>query len=292
MLGELPAHHHGLAAAPGALAGRELDPALLDVGIVQRDPVVAALDAVASREVDALGGRVGLVRRDHTENHGLALLEAQRLPVAEQRGLAVLARRPDGDADIHDALPAVFAGPVVGALGRAATAASAAAAVSRTVSARVGVVMGCLLGCCEILSPKPEQGPRRVSPGSDSAAGEVDARWRGARPPGARRQGFNLWRLPLDGGKPTRLTDFDNVPLWAFEISPDGKTLFFTKGVESSDGVLIEDPLTSRVTRRLAACCRPGEISGPGIGRHRRAVDRAPVPPRNTSGYLRRIGIQ
>ena len=54
-------------------------------------------------------------------------------------------------------------------------------------------------------------------------------------------KGFNLWRLPLDGGKPTRLTDFDNVPLWAFEISPDGKTLFFTKGVESSDGVLIEN---------------------------------------------------
>ena len=54
-------------------------------------------------------------------------------------------------------------------------------------------------------------------------------------------RGFNLWRLPLDGGKPTKLTDFDNVPLWAFEISPDGKTLFFTKGVESSDAVLIEN---------------------------------------------------
>jgi Tol biopolymer transport system component len=52
-------------------------------------------------------------------------------------------------------------------------------------------------------------------------------------------RGFNLWRLPLDGGKVTKLTDFDNVPLRAFEISPDGKRLFFTKGVESSDAVLI-----------------------------------------------------
>ena len=41
--------------------------------------------------------------------------------------------------------------------------------------------------------------------------------------------------------KLTKLTDFDNVPLRAFEISPDGKRLFFTKGVESSDAVLIEN---------------------------------------------------
>ncbi len=54
-------------------------------------------------------------------------------------------------------------------------------------------------------------------------------------------RGFNLWRLPLGGGKLTKLTDFDGVNLWDWVISPDGKTLFFTKGAESSDAVLIEN---------------------------------------------------
>jgi len=53
--------------------------------------------------------------------------------------------------------------------------------------------------------------------------------------------GYNLWRLPLDGGPTTRLTDFDGIQLWDYWITPDGKTLFYTQGVETSDAVLIEN---------------------------------------------------
>jgi serine/threonine protein kinase len=53
-------------------------------------------------------------------------------------------------------------------------------------------------------------------------------------------QGYNLWRLPLDGSPIERLTDFEGVQLWDSAISPDGKTLFFTKGVQTQDAVLIE----------------------------------------------------
>ncbi len=53
--------------------------------------------------------------------------------------------------------------------------------------------------------------------------------------------GYNLWRLPLDGSPLERLTDFKDVQIWDYAISPDAKTLFFTKGVENSDAVLIEN---------------------------------------------------
>jgi serine/threonine protein kinase/Tol biopolymer transport system component len=51
----------------------------------------------------------------------------------------------------------------------------------------------------------------------------------------------NLWRLPLDGGEPEQLTDFDERRMYWYEISPDGKTLVVTRGVLVRDAVLIEN---------------------------------------------------
>jgi Tol biopolymer transport system component len=51
----------------------------------------------------------------------------------------------------------------------------------------------------------------------------------------------NLYRLPLDGGPPLRLTDFDDRRMYWFEIAPDGETLVVTRGELSRDAVLIEN---------------------------------------------------
>ena len=51
----------------------------------------------------------------------------------------------------------------------------------------------------------------------------------------------NLWRLPLDGGEPERLTDFDERRMYWYELSPDGKTLAVTRGELLRDAVLIEN---------------------------------------------------
>jgi serine/threonine protein kinase/Tol biopolymer transport system component len=52
--------------------------------------------------------------------------------------------------------------------------------------------------------------------------------------------GYNVWRLPLDGGPSTRITDFDSVVLGDYVLSADGSTLTFTKVRSTSDAVLIE----------------------------------------------------
>lgn len=60
----------------------------------------------------------------------------------------------------------------------------------------------------------------------------------------ARRQDgddASLWRLPLDGGPITRIAEFEGAAIWSYWISDDGATLFFTKGEQSSDAVLIEN---------------------------------------------------
>jgi serine/threonine protein kinase len=51
----------------------------------------------------------------------------------------------------------------------------------------------------------------------------------------------NLWRLPLDGGEPEKLTDFDERRMYWYEFAPDGETLVITRGELSRDAVLIEN---------------------------------------------------
>jgi serine/threonine protein kinase/Tol biopolymer transport system component len=55
------------------------------------------------------------------------------------------------------------------------------------------------------------------------------------------RDRANLYRLPLDGGEPERLTDFDDRQMYWYELSPDGETLVYTRGELSRDAVLIEN---------------------------------------------------
>jgi Tol biopolymer transport system component len=51
----------------------------------------------------------------------------------------------------------------------------------------------------------------------------------------------NLWRLPLDGGKPQPLTDFKSGRIFNFTWSRDGKKLFIVRGVVNNDLILIRD---------------------------------------------------
>jgi eukaryotic-like serine/threonine-protein kinase len=58
-----------------------------------------------------------------------------------------------------------------------------------------------------------------------------------------RREGDhnNVWRQPLDGGAPSRITNFDSFEMGDYLLSPDGKTLYYTKVESTSDAVLIEN---------------------------------------------------
>ena len=47
-----------------------------------------------------------------------------------------------------------------------------------------------------------------------------------------------LWLLPLNGGDPKQLTNFDSNLIFNFAISKDGR-LALTRGTERSDVVLI-----------------------------------------------------
>ena len=51
----------------------------------------------------------------------------------------------------------------------------------------------------------------------------------------------NIWSQPIDGGPPRQLTDFNSDQIFQFEWSRDGKTLLCSRGVESSDIVLISN---------------------------------------------------
>ncbi|MEW6734422.1 MAG: winged helix-turn-helix domain-containing protein [Acidobacteriota bacterium] len=51
----------------------------------------------------------------------------------------------------------------------------------------------------------------------------------------------NIWRLPLDGDAPKPLTDFRENQIFNFEWSRDGKHLACTRGIATSDVVLIKD---------------------------------------------------
>jgi hypothetical protein len=51
----------------------------------------------------------------------------------------------------------------------------------------------------------------------------------------------NIWLLPLDGRPPKQLTDFKTDEIFWFEFSRDGKQLAVSRGVQTSDVILIRD---------------------------------------------------
>ena len=51
----------------------------------------------------------------------------------------------------------------------------------------------------------------------------------------------NLWSQPIDGGKPTQLTNFQGDQIFNFSWSPDGKSLALARGRVKDDAVLISD---------------------------------------------------
>jgi Tol biopolymer transport system component len=51
----------------------------------------------------------------------------------------------------------------------------------------------------------------------------------------------NLWSLPIGGGRPKQVTDFDTDQIFAFAWSRDGKQLAVARGTYSQDVVLITD---------------------------------------------------
>jgi len=58
---------------------------------------------------------------------------------------------------------------------------------------------------------------------------------------GTDQGGTNLWRLPLDGGPPQKLTDFKSEQIYHFDLSGDGKQFLIARGTTTSDVVLISD---------------------------------------------------
>ena len=53
------------------------------------------------------------------------------------------------------------------------------------------------------------------------------------------RDRANVWLLPLDGRPPRPVTDFEDLQLYGFALSPDGRTLAYSRGPRIRDAVLI-----------------------------------------------------
>ena len=53
------------------------------------------------------------------------------------------------------------------------------------------------------------------------------------------RDRANVWLLPLDGRAPQRVTDFEDLILYGFAVSPDGKTLAYSRGPRTRDALLL-----------------------------------------------------
>ena len=51
----------------------------------------------------------------------------------------------------------------------------------------------------------------------------------------------NIWSQPLDGGAPTKLTNFTAEQIFRFAWSPDGKQLIFERGFNVNDVVLLSN---------------------------------------------------
>jgi Tol biopolymer transport system component len=53
------------------------------------------------------------------------------------------------------------------------------------------------------------------------------------------RDRANVWLVPLDGRPPRRLTDFQDFILYGFAVSPDGKSLAYSRGPRTRDALLV-----------------------------------------------------
>ena len=53
-------------------------------------------------------------------------------------------------------------------------------------------------------------------------------------------EAMNLWQLPIDGGKPRRLTSFDSGLIFNFALSPGRKQFVVSRGNHSGEAVLLE----------------------------------------------------
>jgi serine/threonine protein kinase/Tol biopolymer transport system component len=51
----------------------------------------------------------------------------------------------------------------------------------------------------------------------------------------------NIWRLPLDGGKPVQITNFESELISKFDLSYDGKQFALARGTSAGDVILISD---------------------------------------------------
>jgi len=51
----------------------------------------------------------------------------------------------------------------------------------------------------------------------------------------------NIWRQPIDGGRPVPVTQFQNDLIFSFDISPDGKTLVCERGTTAQDVILLSE---------------------------------------------------
>lgn len=51
----------------------------------------------------------------------------------------------------------------------------------------------------------------------------------------------NLWRYPVDGSKPVKITNFSKDTIFNFDLSPDGKRLILSRGSINSDVVLLSN---------------------------------------------------
>jgi Tol biopolymer transport system component len=51
----------------------------------------------------------------------------------------------------------------------------------------------------------------------------------------------NVWRLPLDGGPPQRLTDFQDGLVYGYDVSADGRTLVYSRGPRTRDALLVRN---------------------------------------------------
>ena len=51
----------------------------------------------------------------------------------------------------------------------------------------------------------------------------------------------NIWSQPIDGGKPSQLTDFTSGQIYWFDLSPLGRPTLFSRGTTNKEVVLITD---------------------------------------------------
>ena len=50
---------------------------------------------------------------------------------------------------------------------------------------------------------------------------------------------FNIWRRPLAGGEPQRVTNFSDLAIVRFARSPDGRQLLLCRGTQTRDAFLM-----------------------------------------------------